>query len=134
MTRCVKQENTFIIEYQSMREKKAKIQETFAQNLRENRRKCGFTQVQLAEKAEISTNYLAMVELARYIPRVEIIERLAKALNVEIYELFMVPLSPVMEMKKLQESLITDLRDIVKESVDEAFEQERKRQKKHNKG
>jgi len=113
-----------------MRKKTAEIQETFAKNLRENRRKCGFTQVQLAEKAEISTNYLAMVELARYIPRVEIIERLAKVLNVEIYELFIVPLSPVIEMKKLQESLIADLRDIVKESVDEAFEQERKRQKR----
>jgi hypothetical protein len=35
-----------------------------------------------------------------------------------------------MEMKKLHESIIAELRDIVKESVDEAFEKERKRQKK----
>jgi len=110
------------------------IRETFAKNLRESRRKCGFTQAQLAEKAEISTHYIALIELARNIPKVEIIERLANALNIEIYELFMLPLSPVMEMKKLQESLITDLKDIVKESVNEAFEQERKRQRKHNKG
>jgi transcriptional regulator with XRE-family HTH domain len=130
MARCVKQENTFIIEYQSMREKKAKIQEAFAQNLRESRRKCGFTQVQLAEKAEISTNYLAMVELARYIPRVEIIERLADALNIEIYELFIVPLSPAMELKKINESIVADIEDIVMKSVDKAFEKERKRQKK----
>jgi hypothetical protein len=34
-----------------------------------------------------------------------------------------------MEMKKLHETIITDLKDIVKESVDEAFEKERKRQK-----
>jgi len=129
-----------------MREKTAKIQETFAQNLRESRRKCGFTQVELAEKAKISTNYLAMVELARYIPRVEIIERLANALNIEIYELFIVPLSPAMELKKLNDSIVADLKDVVKESidevvasdlkdivkksVDEAFAKERKRQKK----
>jgi transcriptional regulator with XRE-family HTH domain len=113
-----------------MKEKTVNIKETFARNLRENRRKCGFTQVQLAEKAEISTHYLAMVELARYIPRVETVERLAKVLNVEIYELFVVPFSPTMEMKKLQESIVAELKDIVKESVDEAFEQERKRQKK----
>jgi transcriptional regulator with XRE-family HTH domain len=113
-----------------MKEKKARIQETFAKNLRENRRKCGFTQVQLAEKAEISTNYLAMVELARYIPRVEIIERLANALNIEIYELFIVPLSPAMELKKINESIVADLEDIVMKSVDKAFEKERKRQKK----
>ena len=106
------------------------IRETFARNLRENRRKCGLTQAQLAEKAEISTHYIALIELARNIPKVETIERLANALNVEIYELFIVPLSPVMEMKRLHEAIIADLKDIVKESVDEAFEQERKKQKK----
>ena len=106
------------------------IRETFARNLRENRRKSGLTQAQLAEKAEVSTHYIALIELARNIPKVDTIERLANALNVEIYELFIVPLSPAMEMKKLQESIITELKDIVKESVDEAFEQERKRKKK----
>jgi len=35
-----------------------------------------------------------------------------------------------MEMKKLRETLIADLRDIVKESVDEAFEKERKNKKR----
>ena len=106
------------------------IRETFARNLRENRRKSGLTQAQLAEKAEVSTHYIALIELARNIPKVDTIERLANALNVEIYELFIVPLSPAMEMKKLQESIITELKDIVKESVDDAFEQERKRKKK----
>jgi len=105
------------------------IRETFARNLRETRRKCGLTQGQLAEKAEVSTHYIALIELARNIPKVETIERLAKALNVEIYELFITPLSPAMEIKNLQESIIAELKDIVKESVDEAFEQERKRQK-----
>jgi transcriptional regulator with XRE-family HTH domain len=106
------------------------IRETFARNLRENRRKCGLTQAQLAEKAEVSTHYIALIELARNIPKVETIERLANALNVEIYELFIVPLSPAMEMKKLQESITGKLKDIVKESVNEAFEQERKKKKK----
>jgi transcriptional regulator with XRE-family HTH domain len=108
------------------------IRETFAKNLRESRRKCRLTQAQLAEKAEVSTHYIALIELARNIPKVETIERLAKVLNVEIYELFVAPLSPTVEMKKLQESIIAELKDIVKESVDEAFEQERKKQKKHN--
>jgi transcriptional regulator with XRE-family HTH domain len=107
------------------------IRETFARNLRETRRKNGLTQAQLAEKAEVSTHYIALIELARNIPKVETIERLANALNCEIYDLFIMPLSPAMEMKKLQESMIAELKDIVKESVEEAFEQERKRQKKH---
>ena len=37
----------------------------------------------------------------------------------------------LMEMKKIHETIITELKDIVKESVDEAFEHERKRQKKY---
>jgi len=110
-----------------------KIKETFARNLRENRRNCGLTQAQLAEKAEVSTHYIALIELARNIPKVETIERLAKALNVEVYELFIAPLSPDMEMKKAHKAIIAELKDIVKESVDEAFEQERKRQKSKNK-
>jgi len=106
------------------------IRETFAKNLREARRRCGFTQAQLAEKAGISTHYIALIELARNIPKVETIELLAKALNVEIYELFIVPLSPAMELKKINESIVADLEDIVMKSVDKAFEKERKKQKR----
>jgi len=105
------------------------IREIFAKNLRENRRKCGLTQAQLAEKAQVSTHYIALIELARNIPKVETIERLAKALNVEVYELFIVPLSPSIELEKYHETIISNLKDIVKESVDEAFKQEHIRQK-----
>ena len=109
----------------------ASIKEVFARNLRENRRKCGYTQAQLAEKADLSLHYLAMVELARNIPKVETIERLAKALNVELYELFVVPISTAMEMKKLHQAIITDLKEVVKESLVEVLEdQERKKQRK----
>jgi len=113
-----------------MRGKMGNIRETFAKNLRKSRRKCGLTQAQLAEKAKVSTHYIALIELARNIPKVVTIERLAKALNVEMYELFITPLSPAMEIKKLQESIVAELKDIVKESVDEAFEHERKKQKR----
>jgi len=106
------------------------IREIFAKNLRDSRRKCGFTQAQLAEKAGVSTHYIALIELARNIPKVETIELLANALNVEIYELFIVPLSPAMELKKLNELIVSDLKDIVKKSVDEAFAKERKMRKK----
>jgi len=112
-----------------MKKRTSKIQETFAKNLREIRRNCGFTQVELAEKAAISTNYLAMVEIARYIPRVEIIERLANAMNVEIYELFLLPVSPANELKNKSEAIASDLEEIVMKAVDKAFAKERKRKK-----
>ena len=106
------------------------IQETFAKNLRENRRKSGLTQAKLAEKADISTHYVALIELARNIPKVEVIQRLANALNVEIYELFLVPHSPTKELEKMRELIITELKDIIKETVEEAFENERNLNKK----
>jgi transcriptional regulator with XRE-family HTH domain len=106
------------------------IRETLSKNLRDNRRKCGFTQAQLAEKADVSLHYLAMIELTRNMPKVDTIERLANALNVEIHELFIAPLSPAFETKKLRQEIITDLKEIVKEAVEEAFEQERKNKEK----
>ena len=106
------------------------IMGVFSKNLRENRRKCGFTQAQLAEKADMSIHYLAMIELARNIPKVETIERIAKALNMEIYELFVEPLSPTMDLKRLHQAIVADVRDIVKEIVEEAFEKEWKKAKK----
>jgi len=39
-------------------------------------------------------------------------------------------LNAAMEMEKIHEAIIDDLKDIVKGVIDEAFEQERKKQKK----
>jgi transcriptional regulator with XRE-family HTH domain len=110
--------------------------EIFAKNLRENRRKCGLTQAKLAEMAGVSTHYVALIELARNIPKVETIERFAKALDIEIYELFTLPLSPELEIKKIHRSIAADLKDIIKEAItdaiEEAFEKEKKKKKKRN--
>ena len=108
----------------------AGIQEVFARNLRENRRKCGLTQANLAEKSNVSTHYVALIEMARNIPKMEVIERFAKVLNVEVYELFIMPDSYISEMNKMYQTIIDDMKDIVKEAVSEAFEKERKKQKK----
>jgi len=109
------------------------IREVFAKNLRENRRKCGLTQAKLAEKSSVSTHYVALIEMARNIPKVEIIERFARVLNIEIYELFLVPNSHASEMNKMHQVIIDDIKDIVTEAVAEAFEQEKKKQKRQRK-
>jgi transcriptional regulator with XRE-family HTH domain len=109
------------------------IQEVFAKNLRENRRKRGLTQADLAEKANVSTHYVALIEIARNIPKVEVIERFARVLNIERYELFIEPRSHTTEIKKMHQTIVADIKDIVKEAVTEAFEKERKKQKKPRK-
>jgi transcriptional regulator with XRE-family HTH domain len=104
------------------------IREIFAKNIKENRHKCGFSQEKLAERAAISTHYLAMIELARNFPSSDIIERIADALGIEIYELFVVAYSPAEELDKLHQEIITDIKQIVQETIENSFEKREKRE------
>ena len=58
--------------------------ETLAMRLKALREQRGMTQEQLAERAGISRGYLARLETARQDPRLSTLERLAKALRVNI--------------------------------------------------
>ena len=109
------------------------IREVFARNLRESRRKCGLTQANLAEKSNVSTHYVALIEMARNMPKLEVIERFAKVLNIEIFELFLEPHSKTPDINKMHQTIIEDIKDIVKEAVTEAFEKEKKKTKKTRK-
>lgn len=100
----------------------AYVRELFARNLKKNRHKCGFSQEKLAEEAKVSTHYIAMIEIARNFPKSEIIERLAVALGIEIHELFVDDYSPKVEMDKLHQAIIENIRETVAVSVDKAFE------------
>ena len=91
----------------------------FAQNLKEKRRNCGFSQAKLAEKVDVSTHHIAMIELARNFPTAGLLERIAEALNIEIYELFIEKdRFPHEEYRQLRE----DIRGDVKQLLDEFFE------------
>ena len=102
-------------------EKSIPIREIFAANLRENRRKCGFSQENLAEKAGISTQYLAMMEIARKFPSSEVIERLAGAMDIKVYELFLIDHSPREELKLLRQSIINEMKQTFGEIVEQAL-------------
>jgi transcriptional regulator with XRE-family HTH domain len=41
------------------------VREILSYNLKENRKKCGLSQAKLAEKANITTQYIAMIEVSR---------------------------------------------------------------------
>ena len=70
------------------RTEKTGIKEIFAANLKENRREKGLTQEKLAEIADISLRYIAMLELGKSFPSGEMLEKLAKALDIEAFQLF----------------------------------------------
>lgn len=102
----------------------ANIREILAFNMKENRRKCGFSQGKLAEQANVSTQYIAMIETCNKFPKPEMLERLAKALNIETHQLFEVSTSPAEALKNLHQSIITDIMQVVRETIKETLADE----------
>ena len=102
-------------------EKNESLRDIFARNLRENRRKCGFSQEKLAEKAEISTQYLAMMEIARKFPTSEVLERIAIAMKINVYELFLISHSPREELELLRQDIINEMKQTFTEIIEQAI-------------
>ncbi|MDR0456746.1 MAG: helix-turn-helix transcriptional regulator [Treponema sp.] len=97
------------------------MRDILAGNLKENRRKCGLSQVKLAEKAGISTQYIAMIELSRQFPTPEVLERIAAAFGIEAYELFAVPPSPESSMERLHRDIIREIKAVTAEALEKAL-------------
>jgi transcriptional regulator with XRE-family HTH domain len=98
------------------------VKEILAQNLKENRRKLGITQPELAERASMSTQYLAMIEIARKFPTADILERLASALGINPHELFSVSVSPERAMEQLQRAILDNMDRAMEHALDKAIE------------
>jgi transcriptional regulator with XRE-family HTH domain len=96
-------------------------QSIFVQNLRKHRRKSGLTQAQLAEKVNVSTHHIGMIELSRNNPTLELVERIAKALNIKTYELFIDPFSLNEEFERLRLEIKEDMRQLLKETLEKAL-------------
>ena len=60
-----------------------------AKNLKRARNGLGLTQQALAEKCEISTNYLATVEIGGKFPSSDTLDKLARSLGLKPYQLFL---------------------------------------------
>ncbi|MCL1958945.1 MAG: helix-turn-helix transcriptional regulator [Spirochaetes bacterium] len=113
------------------------IRDILSKNLKENRRKLGITQSELAERAGISTNFVAMIELKHKFPAPETLERLSAALNIKTYELFTTSISPesiikkihediLVDMERFHQKLLNDLDWIIVKAVDKALEKGKK--------
>jgi transcriptional regulator with XRE-family HTH domain len=103
-------------------EDKIPIRNILARNLREHRRKCGFSQEKLAEKTGISTQYLAMIEIARKFPASEVLERLAEAMDIKVYELFLIDYSPREELELLRKDIINEMKQTFGEIVEKTLQ------------
>jgi transcriptional regulator with XRE-family HTH domain len=105
----------------TINDKMTSLREILASNLKENRRKCGITQAKLAERAKVSTQYIAMIELSKQFPTPEVIEKIAGALGIEGYELFAVMPSPESTMERLHKDIIHEIREVIVEVLKKAL-------------
>ena len=93
------------------------IREILALNLKEYRRKSGLTQEKLAEKAGISANYLSMVEISRKFPTPEMLDRLARTLNIQTFQLFDPSTTPNGALLHLEQTIIENIEKVVKTTI-----------------
>ena len=90
-------------------------------NLKKNRKKSGLTQAQLAEKVGVSNHHIAMIEISRNYPTLELIERIAGVLNIEFYELFIAPLSTHKEMELLHKTIAENIEQVVSKAIEKVL-------------
>jgi len=99
----------------------ASLRDILANNLKEQRKKCGLSQAKLSERANLSTQYIAMIEVSRKFPTPEVLERIAEALEIEAHELFVVKPSPESAMEKLHDTLVGNVERLINEAVTRAI-------------
>ncbi|MDR2729416.1 MAG: helix-turn-helix domain-containing protein [Treponema sp.] len=115
-----------------------KIRQILANNMKKYRQKQGLSQVKLAEKADVTPQYIAMIEMCSKFPKPEMLERLAKSLEVETHELFNVAPTPQDELEKIRQDIRHDIRQEFKQeiicevirTIKQSFAEESKNQKK----
>ena len=100
-----------------MSKKMVSIREILALNLKEYRRKSGFTQEKLAEKAGISANYLSMVEISRKFPTPEMLDRIAQTLNIQTFQLFDPSATPDGALLHLEQAIVENIETVIKTTV-----------------
>ena len=99
----------------------ASLREIFAHNLKNHRKNCGLSQEKLAERVNVSIHHIAMIEIARSYPAMDLVERIANVLNIEIYELFVDPLSPPEQMERLYQLVAKNIDKVVGDAVGKAL-------------
>ena len=65
------------------------LRAVFVRNLRKYRNYRGFTQAKLAELCDKDTSYIGQIEIGTRFPSMELIEKIAEALQIEPYLFFL---------------------------------------------
>jgi transcriptional regulator with XRE-family HTH domain len=98
------------------------IKATLGKNIKFLRFRKEYSQADLAERADISIIFLSNIERGVKFPKPEVMSRIAKALEVEVFELFKADLIPT-DYKETMSRLSEDIHRNISMAVDEVFKQ-----------
>lgn len=87
------------------------LAQLLAQNIKKYRKIKGYSQTELAEKCDVSSNYIQFIETQKRFPSEDVMISIAKELSIPSYSLF--------ETNDLWKERLVEK---VKKAVDEAFE------------
>ena len=101
------------IDFYAGRERMTNLRQVLAINMKNRRHVLGLSQAKLAEKVNTAATYIAMIELEKKFPSVEMLERIARALAVDTTELFSVAALPEDAILKLHKSVLLDFEKVI---------------------
>jgi len=108
------------------------LKKIFIVNLKEFRKKEGFSQMKLAEFCETTTSHIGHIETGRKFPSMELIEKMAEALKIEPYHFFInrlvqhsnitigspYPRLPESMKTEINNQINISMKEVIKETLD----------------
>ena len=85
------------------------LRRVLASNMKYYRKILGISQAKLAEKANITDNYIALVETGKRFPSVKMLEQIAKALERDTLELFSPKQDNLSRNRALKTKILADI-------------------------
>ena len=96
----------------------SKLREYLVNNIKKYRKERKMTQNDLAELCDTSSNYIALIETYNRFPREEMIEKIAQALQVEPFELFIKPNTIYIPKNSKKDKFISKLIEFIDNEID----------------
>jgi len=95
------------------------LRHILALNIKERRHFLGLSQEKLAEKVSTAPTYIAMIELEKRSPSLEMLERIAGALNIDPPDLFTKTTYQIEKLNNFHESVLNDFEKVLNKRINE---------------
>lgn len=82
------------------------------------RKKEGLSQASLAEKAGTAPNYIALIEVGKNFPSLQMLEKIASALNVDCLDLFDKKSLELIDSDNLRKQIISSISEVINENFE----------------